>query len=281
MTLDSWLVARLAVELERLLRGARVTGLRAHDRGLAVLCERRREACAFEVLLDPDRPLAAAVGGAAVTDESGPGGWAGGVAALLRGSVVDAVRAVPDDRILNVDLHSRSAFGVPAHHRLVVELEPRKSNAMIVRPAGDGAWSVLAAARRFAAQGTARSVAVGEPYEPPPPRVARIDRAAFLAAVRAVLTQPEHEARALVRLLNDFDPSCTPPLARRLVDELLSRPESLTGPPSEAGDSLLHAWQRLHDEVAAGAHDPAAPVFVYHQGDQVSACHVVTLPWAN
>ena len=275
MTLDSWLVARLARELDQLLAGGRVSDLRTAERSLSLACYRRRAHLELRAAFDPDHPLAAAIQRRDQTNESGPGGWAGGVAPLLRGSVIDAVHAVPDDRILNVDTSSRSAFGVPAKHRLVLELEPRKPNALVLRPIGAGGWSVLAAVRQFAPEGSARGIVVGEPYQAPPPRVATCDRATFVERVAAALASPEPQLRAVVRLLGEFDPACTPPLARSLIAELELTPDLGV----KAGDLLLDRWAALREQVTRAAADPGSSLYVYRRGSEIVACHVVPLRW--
>ena len=275
MTLDSWLVARLARELDGMLAGARVTDLRTVERGLSLACYRRRAHLELRAAFDPDHPLAAAIERRDQTNESGPGGWAGGVAPLLRGSVVEAVQAVPDDRILNVDTSSRSAFGVPAKHRLVLELEPRKPNALVLRPIGAGGWSILAAARQFASDGASRAIVVGEPYAPPPARVTACDRATLLERVAAALASPEPQLRAIVRLMGEFDPACTPPLARSLIAELDLAPTVGV----KAGELLLERWTTMREQVARAATDLESPLYVYRRGGQVVACHLVPLRW--
>ena len=262
-----------------MLAGGRVGALRSGERAATLLVRRRGSQLALRVLLDPDRPLAAVLR-ASQTDESGPGGWAGGVAALLRGSVVDAVAAVPDDRILNVDVTSRSAFGVPAQHRLVFELEPRKVNAYVLRRSGDDEGVVLAMARALSAQTSRRSLAIGDKYEPPGRQRARIDRAGFDAAVRAILARPQLEVRALVRALNDVDPGCTPPLARRVIDDCIERPVEPVHPAASPG-LLLQAWSALRPQVIAAVADLRVPVYVYRSGEHIETCHVVELRWPN
>jgi len=93
------------------------------------------------------------------------------------------LRRLPD-RIVFVDVVSRSAFGVPARHRIAYELGPNKSNVLVLRPSGEERWQILAAAKEIQGAEGSRSIDVGEPYEPPPPRRSRLDRAAFDAMVR-------------------------------------------------------------------------------------------------
>lgn len=281
MTLDSWLVDRLARELHAALAGWRIDEIRSSESGapgLTIECRRRRAYTSLRVSVDPQRPLAAIEPEPAVK-ESGPGGWAGGVAPLLRGSVVDAIHAVPNDRVLNVDVISRSAFGVPARHRLAFELEPRRANALVLRPTEDNGWIVLAAAKQFAGSDGGRDLAVGERYEPPPPMSSLLDRKAFLDGVGLetdviVVGAPEPQTRGLARLLREFDPTCTPPLAREVVER------TLTAAPLETlGVALLENWATLRADVAGNTKDLTARVFAYRRGDEVVACHVVPLSW--
>src|ERR1017187_7424184 len=104
MTLDSWMVGRLALALQALLSSARITELRGGPLSLTVALYRRQRQPVLHASFDPQAPLAAVLESAGSANESGLGSWAGGVAPLLRGSVVDAVHAVPNDRILNIDV---------------------------------------------------------------------------------------------------------------------------------------------------------------------------------
>jgi predicted ribosome quality control (RQC) complex YloA/Tae2 family protein len=274
MTLDVWLVARLALELDERLRGARVQSIRSEPLGLVVACHRRGGPVALVASLAPDGPLLAAVAGDPQEHESGSAGWTGAVAALLRNATIDAVHAVPDDRIINVDVSSRSAFGVPSQHRFVFELEPRKANALVLRPSGDG-YSVLALARTVVGAEGARDVAAGKPYEPPPQR-ARF-AAGSVGAIPALdeETRDRDEPRTLARALSRVDPSCSPPLAREVVQRTL---RSGDGTPSIA--RLLEAWSNLLPDVSRAAADPRAQLFAYVRSGLVGACHLVPLSWA-
>jgi predicted ribosome quality control (RQC) complex YloA/Tae2 family protein len=277
MTLDSWLVRRLARELHEALAGARVAEVRADAQTLTIACYRRGAHPVLQASFEPERPLAAVIPEAVSANESGPGGWVAGVAPLLRGSIVDAVQAVPHDRILNVDLSSRSAFGVPAKHRVTLELEPRKANALVLRPGRPDEWLVLATAKQFDGRDGAREIAVGELYTPPPPRPTKLDRRGFLAALHDAIV--EHApapppVRTIARLLGEFDPTCTPPLAREVTEAALSRSSDV-----DFGEQLLDSWTELRQRVEKGVDDLSAPVYDYRRGDEIVACHVVPLHW--
>ena len=275
MTLDVWLVGRLALELDERLRGARVQSIRSEPLGLAMDCHRRGRSVTLVASLAPESPLLAAVAGDAEKNESGPGGWAGAVAALLRNATIEGVHAVPDDRIINVDVSSRSAFGVPSQHRLVFELEPRKSNALVLRPSEDGGFMVLAVAKTIAGAVGARDVAAGKPYEAPPKRARSLDELSGRARALDDRSPESSEPRSLARRLSAADPSCSPPLAREAVQRALRR-------GAEPGDfaRAVKEWAELRNEVARAAADVKAPIFTYARGGVVSACHCVMLSWA-
>lgn len=275
MTLDVWLVGRLALELDERLRGARIQSFRSEPLGLAVACHRRDGPVALIASLAPEGPLLAAIAGDAEEYESGPGGWAGAVAALLRNASIEAVHAVPHDRIINVDLSSRSAFGVPSRHRLVFELEPRKANALVLRPIDDGEYTVLAVAKTIDGAEGARDVAAGKAYEPPPKRALFTnDLSAPVPALDEERIASD-EPRTLARRLSAADASCSPPLAREAVQRA-SR--TLDAAPSFA--RALDEWSALQSEVAVAAADTHAPIFAYIRGGIVGACHCVPLSWA-
>jgi predicted ribosome quality control (RQC) complex YloA/Tae2 family protein len=272
LTLDTWVTARLASELDDALSGARVESVSCSATRLALTCYRRSGPVALVASLDPQGPIVAAVSGDAIANENGPAGWAGGVAPLLRGSTIDSVRVVPNDRIIHVDLRSRSAFGVPARHRVVLELEPLKANALVLRPADDETWRILAAARQVIGRGDARDVTVGETYEPPPVRKAQRDADSFC---RAIAVADPSEARVLARLLGEYDHGCTQPLAREVVDLALAPDPA----PDDLGPLMLREWTSLRERVERAVTDLRGPVYVWMRQDAVALCHLVRLSW--
>lgn len=280
MTLDLWLVARLAVELREGLLRARVQSVSGDATGLRMSCYRRGGELTLRCTFDPDGPLLSIQAGSGSGNENVAGGWAGGVAPLLRGCTVESVQAVPDDRVIYLDVVSRSAFGVPARHRLAFELEPNKANILVLRPADDQRWHVLAAAKEVEGQGGARDVLVGGQYQAPPPRRSGLDRSSFLRAVDAA---EDAEPRSLARLLGDLDPTCTPPLAREVVERALSRTGGSEGGSSDrggdAGARMLDAWDVLRPEVERAASSSDSPVYAWPTGDAYRLCHVVALSW--
>ncbi|MBC5823970.1 MAG: DUF814 domain-containing protein [Candidatus Eremiobacteraeota bacterium] len=271
VVLDSWMVDRLARELNRSLAGARIRSFQGHALDITLLCYRRREATALSGLLSPTGPLLALRETAETSGTPEGRGWAGGIAPLLRDCAIDAITAVPNDRIIHVDVRSRSAFGVPSRHRVVFELEPRKPNVLVLRPAEDGGWAILAAAKQIRGGSGSRDVIVGETYEPPPQPRQRFDLIQFenLAAALA-----DADERTLSRLLSDFDPTCTPPLARACIRRATEQPGGALA------TRLLTAWNRLRSEVAAACADTSKPVYVYRL-DARTIAHCVPLGWPS
>jgi predicted ribosome quality control (RQC) complex YloA/Tae2 family protein len=272
LTLDTWLVARLARELDDALAGARVQGLSSSAAGLKLSCYRRGGPVTLRVSLDPDGPMAAAIGDDGAVNENGAGGWAGGVAPLLRGCTVDSVQAVPNDRIIYVGLRSRSAFGVPSRYRLVLELEPLKANALILRPSDGDAFQILAANKQIRGQEGARSIQIGESYEAPPSRRPPRDANWLEAEVEAA---DPSDARVLARMLGEYDRACTQPLAR----EVVARASASVATDRVSARALIDLWTSLRSEVEQAAAGGASPVFYWMRGDLVATCHLVRLSW--
>ncbi|HET9342124.1 MAG TPA: NFACT family protein [Candidatus Eremiobacteraceae bacterium] len=271
MTLDVWLVARLAAELRDALTGARVRSVTAGDGGMRIACYRRGLEAILRATLGPDGPLLALHSDPEPENENVAGGWAGGVAPLLRGCSVESVQAVPDDRIVFLDVVSRSAFGVPARHRVAFELEPNKANILVLRPGDDERWQILAAAKEFEGAHGARSIEVGESYRLPPPRTPKLDTPSFALAIDA---ESDLQPRVIARLLGEFDVSCTPPLARDVVERATQRD---AGRP--LSERLLQIWLPLRERVAAAAADITAPVFAWGSGAVLDVVHLVALSW--
>lgn len=284
MTLDNWLISRLAAEMNELLNRSRIQSIHTSASGMILSCYRRGQTLALHAVLDSNAPLAAVLEHTLRQKENGAGGWADSVAALLRGCVIDAIHAVPNDRVIFIDASSRSSFGVPSRTRIVMELQPRKANALVLRRTQDETWVIVAAAKQFdapageslslgreAAPAEARSVRVGSPYALPPARISRIDRTQFLAATRDI--EPGDRA-SLSRLLRESDPTCSPLLAR----EAVFRAES-GGDAATEGARLLQAWSAMHDDLIEAQAQPQ-PLYVYRQSqgaDEVVTCHLIPL----
>lgn len=272
MTLDFWLVARLAQDLNAYLNGVRIQSISVSGSDLIFYCYRRGTHVALHVSVDSNEPLVAAYECDEPQKESGTAGWVTSVSALLRGATIDAIHAVPNDRVLFVDVSSRSAFGVPSRSRIAIELQPRKANALVLREGDDGRWVIVAAAKQFEGASDARRVTTGATYEVPPVRRPLLDRAHFLLTARE--TDPADNER-LARLLGDFDPECTPPLAREVMYRAGIDPTS-----AAQGRALLEVWMRVHHEVE-NALETAREVFVIRKGAKPTLCHLISLSWAS
>ncbi len=168
MVTDWILIRRAAAELERELRGARVTdaGLLDDGRFGIRLGGRRKgglqagDVLAIDIFGSP--PLVSLE--TLELSIAGDPGWSKPIAAALRGLRLGEVRSRPGDRVLVLDFGTTSRFGVTSGAKLVAELVPRFGNLLLLR---DGA--IIAAAKQFSpAENEARSVGVGGPYRPPP-----------------------------------------------------------------------------------------------------------------
>src|SRR5665213_2239471 len=164
MVTDWILIRRAAGELERELRGGRVTDAGLLDDGrFGIRIGGRRAGGDIVLAVDifGSPPL--------VTLEreelsiAGDPGWSRSIATALRGLRLSEVHTRPGDRVLVLDFGTTSRFGVTSGVKLVAELIPRFGNLLLLR---DGV--LIAAAKQFSpAENEARSVGVGGPYRPP------------------------------------------------------------------------------------------------------------------
>ena len=165
MVTDWLLIRRAGDELERELRGGRVTDAGLLDDGrFGVKIGGRRKGgdvvLAIDIFGSP--PLVSLE--ATELSIAGDPGWSRSLATTLRGLRLGAVRSRPGDRVLVLDFGTTSRFGVTSGVKLVAELIPRFGNLLLLR---DGA--LIAAAKQFSpAENETRSVGVGGPYRPPP-----------------------------------------------------------------------------------------------------------------
>jgi predicted ribosome quality control (RQC) complex YloA/Tae2 family protein len=262
--LTDWiLIRRAAVELERELRGARVTdaGLLDDGRfGLRFAGRRGRGEVTLAVDLFGTPPLPAledlelAVGG----DPS----WTRAVATALRGTRAGEVRSRRGDRVLVIDFGTTSRFGVASGAKLVLELIPRFGNALVLRDA-----VVIAAAKQFSpAENEARSVGVGGPYRAPPLPGQRLDDTGFAAATM------QADRAGLIRALG----AARPLLPRLLAESFAAESELLPWPsPGRRAAWLLDRADRLLSSLE-GSSEGLGPLHVYRD-ERIVAAHVVPL----
>jgi predicted ribosome quality control (RQC) complex YloA/Tae2 family protein len=165
MTTNPALVRRAAGELDERLRGARATDAGLLPDGRIAMTFRAREgAIALVADLFGSPPLVT-LERAELPIANEPG-FVRKLATTVRGMTVTAVRARRGDRVLRIELGSRSRFGVGDAAELVLELVPRFGNAILLKRG-----IVVAAAKEFSlAENPARAILTGQPYLPPPPR---------------------------------------------------------------------------------------------------------------
>ena len=182
MVTDWILIRRAAAELERELRGARVTDAGLLDDGRFGITFGGRKTGQLVLAIDIfGAPPLFALEPAELSIVGDPG-WARSLATVLRGLRLGEIRSRTGDRVLVLDFGTTSRFGVARGVKLVAELIPRFGNVLLLR---DG--DVIAAAKQFSpAENETRSVGVGGAYRPPPlaepTRLPKVLADAFAAA---------------------------------------------------------------------------------------------------
>jgi predicted ribosome quality control (RQC) complex YloA/Tae2 family protein len=164
MVTDWILIRRAAAELERELRGGRVTDAGLLDDGRFGITFGGRKTGQMVLAIDifGSPPLLTLE--QAELSIAGDPGWARSLASVLRGLRLGEIRSRTGDRVLVLDFGTTSRFGVARGVKLVAELIPRFGNVLVLR---DG--DVIAAAKQFSpAENETRSVGVGGAYRPPP-----------------------------------------------------------------------------------------------------------------
>ncbi|MGD0472973.1 MAG: NFACT RNA binding domain-containing protein [Candidatus Velthaea sp.] len=263
MTTDWILMRRVAVELERALRGGRVVdaGLLEDGRfALRLGGLRGRPAATLAVDVFGSPPLAT-LSDQEISLAADPG-WTRAISAALRGMRVATVRARRGDRVLVVTLGTRSRFDVANEVRLVLELIPRFGNVLVVR-----GRTIVAAAKQFSpAENEARSIQAGGAYEPPPLPSATLDQAGWRAALPA-------DRAGRIRALGAFVPA----LPRLLAESLVTEAEAVPWP------STLQLADWLAERAAAivgstdGQPDGLGGVHAYYDGSRLVQAHVLPL----
>jgi predicted ribosome quality control (RQC) complex YloA/Tae2 family protein len=266
MTTDWMLIRRAAAELERALRGGRVTDSGLLDDGRIALRfgglrKRGPATLAVEAFGSPpvvtldDAELALAV----------DPGWLRSAGATLRGMRLTSVRARRGDRVLVLAFGTASRFGVESESRLVLELVPRYGNVVLLRDR-----LVVAAAKQFSpAENEARQVQVGLPYEPPPLPKATLDLAGFTRALEAA-----PDAKARTRALGGY----LPEVPRLVAASLVAQSEALPWPSAAQLAAWLDERGRALLSATEGEPDALGDVHVYRdEAGAVVAAHVVQL----
>lgn len=268
--LTDWLVIRrLAIELDRELRGARVEGAGMSADGAFALALGPPGRRGDILLIDPFAPTPLARLGATqplVTQA----GWPRTIADALRGMRIERVASRRGDRLLALDFLAQSRFGVANRLRLVAELVPNFGNILLLK--GD---VVVAAAKEFTrAQNARRAVTIGEMYEPPPlpaPPACSLSLAdALTAAVAFEATDRERETA--VSALR----SAVPLLPLLLARSLIAQSANLSEPGgAELAERLTAQAELLVSD--AGENSELGEIFVYREDARVVALHTVAL----
>jgi len=264
MTTDWLLMRRAAAELERAVRGGRVTDAGLLDDGRVALRfgglgRGRAPTLAIDAFGSP--PLVTLENDElAVRSEPG---WLRSAGATLRGMRLTGVQARHGDRVIVLSFGTASRFGVVNEVRLVLELVPRYGNVVLLRDR-----LVVAAAKQFSpAENEARAVQAGLPYEPPPLPPATLDEAGFAQAFAAAA-----DAAAKGRALGGF----LPLLPRLLAASVVAEAAALVVPYATAAALAIRAAAVLA-EAERAAQQPGA-VYAYRDAaGLLVAAHVVPL----
>ncbi|GAC1402146.1 MAG: hypothetical protein NVSMB64_01440 [Candidatus Velthaea sp.] len=265
MTTDWILMRRAAIELERALRGGKVTDAGLLDDGrfaVRVGALRGRGPLTLAVDAFGSPPLITLEEGDVAL--AGDPGWTRAMSAALRGMRLASVRARRGDRVIAITLGTQSRFGVENEARLVLELVPRYGNIVLLRER-----SVIAAAKQFSpAENEARSVQIGAPYQPPPLPQPRLDRSAFVDALAAA-----PDAKAYTKALGAFQPLVPRILAESLVAEAGAIPwpsaAQLAGWLEDRASGLLSSTEGEPEGLGA--------MNVYREGGRLVHVHVLPL----
>jgi predicted ribosome quality control (RQC) complex YloA/Tae2 family protein len=265
MVTDWILIRRAAAELERALRGGRVTDAGLLDDGRVALRfgglkRRGPSTLAIDAFGSPplvtleEQELALAV----------DPGWLRTAGTSLRNMRLGSVRARHGDRVLVLTFGTASRFGVESEFRLVLELVPRYGNVVLLRER-----VVVAAAKQFSpAENEARSVQVGLPYEPPPLPKPSLDFAAFTQALEGA------DAKGRARALGGY----LPELPRLIAASLAAESERLPWPSATRLALWLEERARALLSATDDEPDGLGPVHVYRDpAGALVAAHVVPL----
>ena len=266
MITDWILTRRMAIELERALRGGRVTDVGLLDDGRFALRfgglrskAKSEVTLAIEVFGTP--PLATLA--QEELNLAGDPGWARAAGTTLRGMRLGSVRARRGDRVLVLSFGTQSRFGVGTESSLILELIPRYGNAVVLKDR-----TIVAAAKQFSpAENPERSIQVGGTYEPPPLPQPRLDRDGFIEALAG-------DRAARMRGLGAFMPL----LPRAISESIVIESEAIPWPTTDR----LATWlvDRAEGVIGSTAGEPEGLGDVYAYRDAsgtLVAAHVLPL----
>jgi predicted ribosome quality control (RQC) complex YloA/Tae2 family protein len=264
IVITDWILTRrVAAELDRALRGGRVTGCGLLEDGrFAVRLDGLRGRPAETLAVDAfGTPPLATLTPLEISPAADPG-WTRAIAAALRGMRVTTVRARRGDRVLVLSLATHSRFGVANELRLVLELIPRFGNVLLVRDR-----TVIGAAKQFSpAENEARSIQAGGTYIPPPLPAAVLDADGFREALGG-------DRRQRVRALGGY----LPELPRLLAESLVVEAESAPWPSSAQLADWLQGRAAAILSSTAGEPDGLGDVHSYWDSERLVQVHVLPL----
>jgi predicted ribosome quality control (RQC) complex YloA/Tae2 family protein len=262
--LTDWLIVRrIAAELDRALRGARIrdAGRMADGRfGLSVP--------QGTIAIDAFGPTPI-VALEATCELERTAGWVRAAATTLVGLRIERVRARRGDRLIAIECSARSRFGVTSAYRIVAELVPRFGNVLLLK-----ADTIVSAAKEFSGdQNARRSIVVGDDYEPPPLPSAPANAESLDLAFDEMARDDSEAARdrASRALRAEL------PLVPRLVAESLIA-ESARALPAHGLAERCRSRARDLIESTDGEPSGLGDVFAYRDGaGTLVAAHVVPL----
>jgi len=264
---DWVLTHRLALELSSRFAGARVqaAGQLADGRFALLLWQRGTLAVlAFDIFAAT--PVLT-VEDAQLTIEAEPG-FVRRTGAVLRGMTIESVRSRKGDRVLRLEFGARSRFGVESGYSLIAELVPRFGNLLLVKD-----QTIVSAIKEFTtAENARRSIATGDPYEPPPLALTpHVSEAEFVAALDA--REPGMPPnRATVAAFRGVLPLLPQMVALSLLTEAFASAADQT-----SGSLCRTLIERADTFFASLQHLADLPVTVYREDGTLVQAHVMKL----
>jgi len=269
--LTDWLIVRrLAAELDRKLRGARIRGAGRLSDGRFGL-----RLAAGMLALDAfgPTPIVALENDAELERTAG---WVRTLADALERLRIDRVRARRGDRLIAFECSSRSRFGVESAYRLVAELVPRFGNIVLLKDD-----TVVGAAREFAGGGAPtagggprRTTQAGEPYEPPPLPARPLGEGTLEAAFDRLRNGEEASARERAEKALR---ASVPLLPRLVAQSLIAESIGLLAAAPEVVAARCLARATTLVEATEGEASALGDIYAYRDGARLVACHVVPL----
>ena len=258
------IVRRLAAELDRMLRGARIRAAGRMPDGRFGL---RVPAGLVAIDAFGPTPLVALEEERELDPSTG---WIRATASALEGLRIERVRARRGDRLIAFECTSRSRFGVESGYRLVAELVPRFGNILLLRDD-----RVVSAAKEFThADNARRTTLVGDAYEPPPLPHITAPAATLGEALAAMEREDGTSARELA---SHALRAAVPLLPRLLADSAIAESAAILGADPRVLAARCIERARSLVDLADGEPAGIGDVFVYRDATRMVQCHVVPL----